>query len=279
MPASKLAEVTDITISSNTTEVITERDEFCGDEYVDPYARLPRITALRGEDASQCGYFVTVPDMAKCGWKNFDETQLITYTYNSGGKEQGILIKEPRMLVVERSPLLALDKKAQNEKKTIFYKYSKEEHSDRELFAVAQVYEIILLDEFNQPLHEIGLLYIPKGANRASFQAEWQKFIVEITSCHAIANGIPAKPKDARFKALCVFELQIKREMAGEKAKSPAIKVIGFTSPTMETWTQFFLGRTPGAKDIIWSALVPEKPLSLPNPATLALPMGEDLSE
>ena len=86
------------------------RDRFAAPEYVNPNARLPRIQALRGENgASECGYFITETEMAKAGWGSIDETTMITYEYNSGGKERGLLIQSPRMLVVPRSPLFAFD--------------------------------------------------------------------------------------------------------------------------------------------------------------------------
>ena len=76
------------------------RDRFAAPEYVNPNARLPRIQALRGENgASECGYFITEAEMAKAGWGQVDESEMIVYEYNSGGKERGLLIQSPRMLV------------------------------------------------------------------------------------------------------------------------------------------------------------------------------------
>jgi len=87
------------------------RDRFAAPEYVNPNARLPSIQALRGENsASECGYFITEAEMAKAGWGQVDESQMIIYEYNSGGKELRLLIQSPRMLVVPRSPLFAFDR-------------------------------------------------------------------------------------------------------------------------------------------------------------------------
>ena len=61
------------------------RDRFAAPEYVNPNARLPRIQALRGENgASECGYFITEAEMAKAGWGQVDESEMIVYEYNSG---------------------------------------------------------------------------------------------------------------------------------------------------------------------------------------------------
>ncbi len=91
-----------------------------------------------------------------------------------------------------------------------------------------------------------------KGANQATFSQEWQLLTQEITTCHEIANGIAARPKDARFKSLCVFELTVGREQVGQKQKSFACRVNGHTVPTMENWKQFFVGYNPILKKQVW---------------------------
>ena len=144
------------------------RDRFAAPEYVNPNARLPRIQALRGENgASECGYFITEAEMAKAGWGQVDESEMIVYEYNSGGKERGLLIQSPRMLVVPRSPLFAFDRQVsrQEERLVVAGQYSKQLYSDREKFGTAQCYEVLLLDADNQALYEIGLAYVAKGAN------------------------------------------------------------------------------------------------------------------
>jgi Family of unknown function (DUF5895) len=181
------------------------RDRFAAPEYVNPNARLPRIQALRGENgASECGYFITETEMAKAGWREIDESQTIVYEYNSGGKERGLLLQSPRMLVVPRSPLFAFDRQIsrQEGRLVVAGQYNKQLYSNRERFGTAQCYEVLLLDEHNQPLHEIGLAYVAKGANQASFSSHWQQLVNEVTKCHAIANSIPARAKDVRFNSL-----------------------------------------------------------------------------
>lgn len=204
------------------------RDRFAAPEYVNPNARLPRIQALRGENgASECGYFITESEMAKAGWRQIDGLETIVYEYNSGGKERGLLIQSPRMLVVPRSPLFAFDRQSsrQEGRLVVAGQYSKQLYSNREQYGTAQCYEVLLLDNNNQPLHEIGLAYVAKGANQASFSSHWQQLVHEVTKCHAVANDIPARAKDVRFNSLCVFQFTVKRELAGNNAKSPACKV------------------------------------------------------
>jgi Family of unknown function (DUF5895) len=250
------------------------RDRFAAPEYVNPNARLPRIQALRGENgASECGYFITEAEMAKAGWKQVDESQTIVYEYNSGGKERGLLIQSPRMLVVPRSPLFAFDRQVsrQEERLVVAGQYNKQLYSNREKYGTAQCYEVLLLDEHNQPLHEIGLAYVAKGANQASFSFHWQQLVTQVTKCHAIANSIPARAKDVRFNSLCVFEFTVKRELAGNNAKSPACKVHTHVEPTQANWEQFFLGRQDEIADRFLNLLAPTTELTLPQSNLLGL--------
>jgi Family of unknown function (DUF5895) len=250
------------------------KDRFAAPEYVNPNARLPRIQALRGENGpSECGYFITETEMAKAGWQHVDESELIIYEYNSGGKERGLLIKSPRMLVVPRSPLFAFDRQLsrQEERLVVAGQYTKQLYSDRAKYGTAQCYEVVLLDDLNQPLHEIGLAYVAKGANQASFSFHWQQLVMQVTKCHAIANNIPARAKDARFNSLCVFQFTVKRELAGNNAKSPACKVDSHVEPTQENWEQFFLGRQDDIADRFLNLLAPTAELTLPQANTLHL--------
>jgi Family of unknown function (DUF5895) len=272
--AESLPQTAELTITVSESPQNTRRDRFAAPEYVNPNARLPRIQALRGENgASECGYFITETEMAKAGWGQVDESQTIVYEYNSGGKERGLLIQSPRMLVVPRSPLFAFDRQVsrQEEKLVVAGQYSKQLYSDREKYGTAQCYEILLLDANNQPLHEIGLAYLAKGANQASFSFHWQQLVDRITKYHAIANSIPARAKDARFNSLCVFEFTVKRELAGNNAKSPACKVHSHVEPTQENWEQFFLGRQDEIADRFLNLLAPTTELTLPQSNVLSL--------
>jgi hypothetical protein len=252
---------------STEPTAIVERDMFAAPEYVNPDARLPKIQAVRGENgASECGYFITVNELAKAGWKSIDESKLITYEYNSGGKELGLLIQSPRMLVVQRSPLFAFDRAlSMQEKRTVVVgQYNKQLHSDRTMYGTGCCYEVVLLDPNNQPLHEISFAYVPKGANQASFSQHWQQAVLAITLCHAKANGIAPKPKDARFNSLCVFQFTVKRELAGNNAKSPACKVDTHEEPNQANWTRFFLGRHQETAMKLLDLLSPSSKLCLP---------------
>jgi Family of unknown function (DUF5895) len=251
------------TFSSSAT-----RDEFASTQFLDPNARLPRIQALRGTTPELCGYFISVEEMAKSGWVDFEPftDQLVTYTFESSGqKEQGLLLSEPRMLVCPRTPLLAFDRTASSEsEQMVLVGQWKREYKEDDNISNCRLYEVLLLDVNNQPLHTVPLSYVAKGANNATFSAEWQKLTEEITACHAIANGIAARPKNNQFKSLCVFAFTVARELVGKKQKSPACRVVSHESPTMENWRSYFVGYDADLKTQVWDGLQPTMPLMIP---------------
>lgn len=259
--------------------ITVQRDEFASEEYIDPNARLPRIQALRGEDPKQCGYFIEINQAAKAGWLDFNEKDLIEYTFSSGEQEQGLLFKKMRTLVCPRTPVLALNKSATKEQQAAVFDgyYKKAIHKKDDNFVNFQAFEVILLNKENKPLHQVPLSLKLRGAAQASFSEKWQDFIQKITSCHAIVNQVAATEKTMAFKSLCVFAFEVKREMAGEETKSPACKVVSYEVPTLENWRDYFVGFDDLAKEFAWQGLQPKRPLIHPD-QILALPTATDLA-
>jgi hypothetical protein len=219
------------------------RDRFAAPEYCDPNAKLPYIQALRGENLGECGFFVSFEQMAKANWLNVPET-LDTYTFSSGAVEKGVLMRQPRMLVVPKSQTLAArnaNGDNSSSKLELLGKYR--EFKGQVGVTNIQIFEVMLLDSHNHPLHEIPLQYIAKGATQATFATHYQQLLTEVTLCHAQANGIAARPKNQEFNALCVFEFGVGRELAGNGQKAVACKVAYHSTPTMDDWTSYFLGR------------------------------------
>ncbi len=257
---------------------LSQRDEFATLDYIDPNAPLPRLQALRGMTPDSCGYFISAVGMAKAGWLDFDSVvdQLVSYTFESSGEtEQGLLLKSPRMLVCPRTPLLAFDRIASREaEKLVILGHWQREYKEDENVGNCQGYEVMLLDSQNRPLHSVPLSYIAKGSNQATFSLEWQKLVDEVTTCHAIANGIPARPKNAKFRSLCVFVFTVGRETVGKKQKSFACRVTGHEVPNLENWKHYFVGFDSFLKQQAWEGLQPELPLIVPGETKLlpALP-------
>ena len=254
------------------------KDEFADASFVDSNARLPKIQPLRGSNDKTCGYFVSAIELANSGWTDFEliAEELIDYSFESGSVEKGLLIPNPRMLVCVRSPLMGYDRKATKENQQIaIMGLWVRDYKEAENIGNIQFYEVILLSKDNKPLHQIPFQYIAKGANGASFSMNWQQLVTEVTTCHAIANGLPARPKNARFNSLCVFSFRTKREQVGQKQRSFTCRVVGHDTPKPEDWKEFFVGFDTETKNLVWDSLQPSLPLIAPA-STLALPESVD---
>ena len=255
-----------------------ERDEFADASFVDSNARLPKIQPLRGINDETCGYFVSTSELANSGWGDFEPIadKLIDYNFESGKTEKGLLIQNPRMLVCVRSPLMGYDRQAsQDSQQLVLLGQWSRDFKEMENVSNIQFYEVILLGKDNKPLHSVPFQYLAKGANGASFSINWQQLVTEVTTCHAIANGVPARPRTAQFNSLCVFIFQTKREQVGQKQKSFTCRVVGHDTPKLDNWKDYFVGFDTETKNLAWDSLQPSLPLIAPAP-TLALPESVD---
>ncbi len=234
----------------------TERDQFTSDEFIDKNAALPTVIVLN--DELHCGYFIPVSTMAKCGWIDFDESQLISHTFRSGEVEQGILITNPRMLVCPKTELYQYDVEAseQQRKRAIVGLYDAALKDDKNI-KTERLYLVFFLDENNNPLHTSPLKYAARGVNGATFETERRTFKAELETCHALTNQVSAKPKNDKFHALGVFCFKTQAELVGEKQnKSWCCRVVSHERPTTENWKEWFIGYT-SLKEYTWSALEP----------------------
>jgi len=248
--------------------VAIERDEFASDEFIDKTAALPTVIVLNAQH--NYGYFIPVSTMAKCGWINFDESQLVEHVFSSGDSEQGVLIQNPRMLVCPKTDLYQYDAKASEEQKTkvIVGLYNAELKNDPNI-KTERLYLVFFLDDNNNPLHSLPLKYGVRGVNGATFEQERRAFRTELQTCHAINNQIGAKPKTDRFHSLGVFCFATKSELAGDKKKNWVCRVMSHEKPTTENWKNYFIGYTT-LKDYAWETLEPGQKIDVLTTPALA---------
>ena len=253
---------------TTSTDITIERDEFASDEFIDKTAALPTVIVLNAQH--NYGYFIPVSTMAKCGWINFDESQLVEHVFSSGDSEQGVLIQNPRMLVCPKTDLYQYDAKASEEQKTkmIVGLYNAELKHDPNIKTEC-LYLVFFLDDNNNPLHSLPLKYGARGVNGATFEQERRAFKTELETCHAITNQVGAKPKTDRFHSLGVFCFTTKAEFAGEKKKNWVCRVVGHEKPTTENWKNYFIGYTT-LKDYAWDALEPGQKIDVLTTPALA---------
>ena len=244
-----------------TTSITT--DEFAEDSFIDRNVQLPTVIVLNHE--VRCGYFIPVSTMAKIGWVNFDESQLIEHTFKSKNTEQGVLISSPRILCVPKSDLYQFDRKATIEQKSkvVVGLYNPDLKGDPNI-KTERLYLVFFLDGNNKFLHSLPLKYAARGANGASFEAHRRAFKGELEACHAIANKIPARAKNDLFHSLGVFAFETKAELVGSDTDNAwACRVASHEKPVLDNWKDYFVGFSE-EKDYVWQSLEPQQITSLP---------------
>jgi Family of unknown function (DUF5895) len=235
---------------------------------------FPYCQALRGEDSKQYGYFVPLSQASKAGWRDLDPDKLTEYTYNSGQTEVGILLQQPRMTITPVCQLGMFDRKASQEEETLVVigKWDRQHRGDENI-GNFQIYLVMFFDEHQQPLHDLPLKLVAKGAHQATLSEQWQQFCVAVARCQAQANKVFFSPRNEIFNALCLFQPHLIRKSVGEKTKSAALYVDGYVAPTVDNWQDFFIGTDEDLADMVVGMLNPRPRLLLadPTPGTLDL--------
>lgn len=263
--------------TTNSSAIAT--DEFCQDSFIDKNISLPTVIVLN--HGVRCGYYIPLQTMAKIDWVNFDDSQLVEHTFRSQSTEMGVLIKNPRMLCIAKTELYQFDKDESEKQKSkvVIGLYNPELKGDRNI-KTERLYLVYFLDENNNFLHTLPLKYAARGVNGATFELHRQAFRSELEACHAIANKVPARPKNDRFHALGVFSFQTKAELVGEKNNSSWVcRVVAHDKPIIDNWESHFLGYTEH-KDYIWSSLEPESAITVPGlPQLTSAPINTSATE
>jgi Family of unknown function (DUF5895) len=254
---------------------MTTSSKYLTAEYAATDFSFPYVQPLRGEDPKQCGYFVPLSQADKAGWHDLDPKKLTEYAYNSGQTEVGILLKQPRMAITAVSALGMFDREASQKEGSLVVigKWDAQQRSSN--VGNFQVYLVMFFDEHKQPLHDIPLKLVAKGAHQATLTEELEKFYVAVAQCQAKANNVYYRPRNEVFNALCLFQPLLVRKSVGEKIKSIACYVDGFVAPTVDNWQEFFLGTDEELADLVLGMLNPRPRLLLadPSPGMSAKPM------
>jgi Family of unknown function (DUF5895) len=230
---------------------------------------FPYVQALRGEDPKQCGFFIPLSQAEKGGWKNLENIEMTEYTYNSGQTEVGVLLQKPRMILTPICQLGVFDRKASQDEETLVVlgewdnKYRNDDNVGN-----FQIYLVMFFDKNKQPLHDVPLKLVAKGAHQATLSIEWQKFCTDVSRCQASASKVRFAPRGAKYNALCLFQPIITRRAAGGKIKSQACCIEGYVKPTPATWEDFFIGTDEELGDMAIELLNPRPRLLLAPPTS-----------
>lgn len=235
-------------------------EEFTGSAFVDENGSLgvqPYCQAIRGEQkAPYCGLFITMEQYAGGQWvKEPTNAQKITYPFGRGKDKtmvDGYVFQAPRLLVVAKSPVLAVSKQATEQGREVMGLYDAKNKIPGT--TNQSTYLVFFLDEENQLLHLVPYKLNARGAFGASFgqsvQAFWREFNLVFNQklSDSIGKLVPLKPKNAMFNCLVVFCPTFEAEEAGTEITSLACKVKEYVKPTVENVLDLFVGSNDEVK-------------------------------
>ena len=248
------------------------KNKYLSRQYAATDFSFPYIQGLRGEDPKQYGYFVPLSQANKAGWRDLNPDKLTEYAYNTGKTEVGILLQQPRMSITPVCQLGMFDRKASLEDETLVVigKWDRQLRGDENI-GNFQIYLVMFFDEHKQPLHDIPLKLVAKGAQQATLSEQWQQFCVAVARCQAQSHKVFFSPRNEVFNALCLFQPRLIRKSVGEKTKSLALYVDGYVQPTVDNWQDFFIGTDEDLADMVVGLMNPRSRLLLADPTAGAI--------
>jgi len=163
--------------------------------------------------------------------------------YDESGNElkiSGVLFKQPRLLVIGRSPLL------QGSERKVNGLWSKDSGCK-----AARRYMLIFVDGSNIPLHVAPIQLTAWGHFQLNFDKQLLLFRNELETAYATAVGKRKEAKSELWHSMGVFCPQLKTEMRGSAPnESPSCITVGFNKPTPDNWLSLCVGKSSIAQDI-----------------------------
>jgi hypothetical protein len=213
--------------------------------------KTPSVKAINNGGA---GLWISNENAEICKWKKDSLNQYInTRPYNiktNEGDIPGYTIRNPRMLILQRSLLLKVVTKTGKILRAWIAKESKEGN----MYACVKKYMVLFVDKNNNPIHEIPLQLTAKGCFQLEFDKQYCEFRKAITLAY---NGNSSKSMSNTWYSMCVF-VPTFESMARGIGK--ACITTGFEKPTKENWLSFSVGRRNDLANKFWSNIQDNDP-------------------
>ena len=175
-----------------------------------------------------------------CGWK----LNGIPHDIKSEkGTVSGSIIHNPQMLILQRSSLL----KVEISTGRIVKVWTSRDRKD-ETYVCVRKYLILLVDQDNNPLHEIHVQLTARGCFQFEFYRKLCQFRCDITKAYEKARSI----KDC-WCSMCVFVPTFQSLTRGEGIKQrKACITTDYETPTKNNWLSLCVGRRDDLANKFW---------------------------
>lgn len=221
---------------------------------------LPYGTVVNNDPA---GIVIEPSQLIQANWHPAipPEDQLdIVFFPNNPEPAIGILLRYVRLVILDHTPIFfrwkstvankALAKQYVGLPEEVREQYSQEDMKDMEACCE---YAVVLLDNFNRPLHDVPFIFRFRNVALWSFNGALQRFYGGIERMFAIKTGRPVSGKSNRWRSLAVVEAGFEAVVEGEGGRSSACcKTTYITMPDHQNFSRLFLG-TVDQTPLIWS--------------------------
>jgi hypothetical protein len=146
------------------------------------------------------------------------------------------IIHKPRMIILQRSLLLKVETRTGRILRTWITKKQERKH----IYVCVRKYLIFIVDEDNNPLHEVPVQLTAKEC----FQLEFNQQLCEFRSVITKAYNEKATFMKDSWYSMCVFVPSFKSMMRGEGSKQrKACITTGYEKPSKENWESLCIRR------------------------------------
>lgn len=229
-------------------QATTLDNEFLSSEFDGEITSLPFAQILNDKRKSDNGFFITVENLAAADWLLASDQQFHTATWGNGEESAGLLIPNPRLIILAQSPLLMFERSTGlnlGAYEGDFYRRAKGD------LVLKTKYLVYFVDHMNQPRHSVPMQLTMKGAAGASFGEQLRRFRLELEKAFATAHNQPVKRKSAKFHAMGVFCIQTEPQQRGEEQKAWVCTTVSHEQPSENNWLNYFVGFT-SLKQRLW---------------------------
>lgn len=223
-------------------------NEFLDPQFDGEITSLPFAQILNDKRKSDCGFFITVENLAAADWQLPDNGQFHTATWGNGEESEGLLIQHPRLIILAQSPLLMFERSTGLNLGVYEGEFYRRAKAD---VVLKTKYLVYFVDDFNQPRHSVPMQLTMKGAAGASFGEHLRRFKLELEKAFAVAHNQPVKRKSAKFHAMGVFSIQTEPQQRGDDQKAWVCTTVSHEQPTQNNWLNYFVGFT-SLKQRLW---------------------------
>lgn len=214
------------------------------------YEKTPAAKSI----PSPAGIWIAYENQQLAGWyenkelEGGKEYKVLTNKLDENDEKIGIpgaLYRQPRILVIGRSPLLY-----GNDRKVIGV-WRNSDGLDKNAYKFGRRYMVIFVDAQNQPLHIAPVQITAWGVFQVSFDQQLMAFRETCEQAYASFQGKHHQPKNLLWHSMWVFCPILKtekREKGGQT--SNACVCSEYEKPTALNWESYCIGKKPIAQEI-----------------------------